>query len=130
MAKYDKFPRKFDPSKAKYNDEGVFWDGEWIFTAREYDDDEVEEGCVGLLMSFYMPDLTDGIQFGDALYTGYHSLVELMEDVYTTDCWQLSPHGYDAGTVAELARYMHEIEGVDLTMLLHMTKEKENEHDN
>lgn len=108
--------RKF--SRSNPPAEGVFYDGEKLFVARECDDDDVEEGCIGYLNYFMNPDVIDGGQYCDALYTGYHCLVELMDDLFTTNCVIVSDYGYDAGTIAELASMMYDSEDRDLTIAL------------
>lgn len=108
--------RRFDRDNPPL--EGIFYDGEKLFVARECDDDDVEEGCVGYLNYFMNVDLIDGGQHCDALYTGYHNLIELMDDVFTTDCAIVSENGYDAGTIAELASMMYDCEDRDLTIAL------------
>jgi len=105
--------------------EGIFYDGDHIFVAREFDDEDVDydAGCVGYINYHMKADIFEGRQYCDALYTGYHSLVELMDDVYTTNCAIVSTSGYDAATIAELAAMVYDCEDRDLSLALERARE-------
>jgi hypothetical protein len=119
-------PTKYDPKTANQFDGGLYYDGQTIFSIREMDDDDVDydAGCIGCLVGFYelgnpyQEATVYGFQFGDVLYTGYHSTNECMEDEYHTDgVWRIADDGYDCGTIAELAHELYE-DGIDLSIAM------------
>lgn len=119
-------PTKYDPKTADQFDGGLYYDGQTIFSIREMDDDDVdyEDGCIGCLIGFYelnnpyQEATVYGFQFGDALYTEYHSTNECMAAKYhTDDVWRITDHGYDCATIAELAYELYR-DGIDLSLAI------------
>lgn len=107
-------PVKYDPKRVDKFESGLYYDGDLIFSIRDYDDEEVDydAGCVGCLVMFFNPKT--GAMFDDALYTGYHSTNECMEDLWHTDnVWRIYPDGFDAAYLTEIEQWFED-EGINL----------------
>lgn len=109
-------PTKYDPTTAPDEDEGLFYNGEEIFSLRLYWEDEdvdYDEGYLGCLGIHYSPD--EAYQYGDGLWTGYKRSRDCIEDeIGFDDLYRIAEDGYDCGTFGELWEEVMRCEGVDI----------------
>lgn len=112
--------RKFDASEWR-GEYGTFWDGERVFIACEYWDDEPEDGDdgKGYINAIYEPH-EGAPQECDAFYYGYKTIPDLLEGEFTTDCWVVANDACDAETIDVLAEYL-------MSMGINLWKEIANE---
>lgn len=105
--------RKFNAPEWR-GEYGTFWDGERVFIACEYWDDEPEDGDdgKGYINAIYEPR-KGAPQECDAFYYGYKTIPDLLDGEFTTDCWVIADDAIDAETIDVLAEYLMAI-GVDL----------------
>lgn len=107
---------RYDPSMGLT--EGVFYADHEVFCCAEYtpQDDDPDDctpyGC-GI---FVVTDLLKH-KLNDGVWTGYHSLQELLEGEFTTDCWVVCEDGMDPATYADLCHELYERE-IDLSLAL------------
>jgi len=118
-------PVKYDPTTAPDEDEGLFYNGDTIFSLHLYwedDDVDYDGGYLGCLGIHYAPDVDH--QYGDGLWTGYKRSRDCIKDeIGFENLYRIASDGYDCGTFGELWEEVMRYEGVDI--FNSMTKVKE-----
>ena len=109
-------PTKYDPTTAPDEDEGLFYNGEEIFSLHLYwcdDYVEYDKGYLGCLGIHYNPD--ESYQYGDGLWTGYKRSGGYIEDeIGFENLYRIAEDGYDCGTFDEMRKEVMQYEGIDL----------------
>ena len=109
-------PVKYDPTTAPDEDEGLFYNGEEVFSLHLYwedDDVDYEDGYLGCLGIHYAKGVED--QYGDGLWTGYKRSRDCIEDeIGFGNLYRIAKDGYDCGTFDELCEEVMQCEGIDL----------------
>lgn len=119
-------PVKYDPTTAPDEDEGLFYNGDTIFSLHLYwedDDIDYDEGYLGCLGIHY--STSEAYQYGDSLWTGYKRSRDCIQDeIGFDDLYRIAANGYDCGTFEELVEAVMEEEGIDLIESMRLVREE------